>query len=190
MWVTPRHQLLIRGDRWGRDMVRENLDLRELDSVRFFPPRVRREFVAFIRKQLGVLGLLSGYKQSEKAYLLAELVVSIVLAGRRGYTIADSRDGTNSDTAWRARLWDTLETSRLVRKCTGSELTKKVTRYYATDRLHELSIAWETGNMLNLELHRNPFAAGIANRFRQDRSYATAGFNPIFGGRVYPITDT
>ncbi len=136
-------------------MKRNNHHLRELPSVRLECDRVTNEFRNFAMSQVvEPLGVIKGYKRDEKTDAAIQIVSNLLLAGQRCRTVADSRDHHQPGVRLRLPIWDAVVAAGYARSCVGSELSSKVTRYYATGRLLDLFAKWELQDTINLHFDR------------------------------------
>lgn len=142
----------------------KNIHLRELPSVTLGTPhRVTPEFRRFAIETIIVpLDLLRGYKRDEKEKVALSIISTLLLAGQRCKTVADSRDENKA--GLRIPIWDALVRARYAKRCTGSEASRMVTRYYATTRLHKLFTDWTLGD--TIEQHYNKGSAMEPDRFK------------------------
>jgi hypothetical protein len=76
---------------------------------------------------------LKGYKLKEKQRTAIQCIFNLFVAKTKKKVVADNRD--NSKNYLRIQTWDALETANLLRKCLGSEESRKVARYRATGLL-------------------------------------------------------
>jgi len=125
--------------------------LRELKSVRFFTHRLTDEWIDFCKKLIPSLKL-NGYKLEQKVETAYHCLHNVLTAGLMEKTVADSREHENN---LRVAVWDAIVKSGLAIKCTGSKMSKKVTHYYATDKLMSLRKTWELGLLTDMTLVRN-----------------------------------
>lgn len=135
------------------DMTK-HLHLRDLPSLTLGTPhRVTPEFKRFaIETLIEPLDLLRGYKRDEKEKAALAIISTLLLAGQRFKTVADSRDENKA--GLRIPIWDALVRARYAKRCTGSEASGMVTRYYATTLLHNLFTDWTLGDTIEQHFDR------------------------------------
>ena len=74
--------------------------------------------------------------------------------------VADQRNTSKAGVEMRVACWDALVDAKFVKRCTGSELSRKVTRYKATPKLLELREVWERRLTVEMSLARNTASRG------------------------------
>ena len=136
--------------------------LRDLPSVKLGVHRPTPEFRRFAIEQIAEpLGILRGYKRDDKERAALSIISTLLLAGQRSKTVADSRDEKKA--GLRIPIWDALVKGRYAKRCTGSETSGKVTRYYATSKLLNLFADWTLNE--TVEQHYNKGSAVDPDRF-------------------------
>jgi hypothetical protein len=69
--------------------------------------------------------------------------------------VAGTRRKTESGVRLRVAVWDAIKAAGFADDCKGSEITRRVTRYSATDKLLSLRADWKIRLMMDLDLARN-----------------------------------
>lgn len=131
-----------------------NNHLRELGSVPYREERCTPEFHDFATRAVLPSLRLAGYKRAAKAALAVSLLQNLVCAGQKCKTVADTRDTHAPDVRLRAGVWDAIVAAGWAQCCRGSEVSHRVTRYYATEMLHRVFEAWHLPMILDLQLDR------------------------------------
>lgn len=85
---------------------------------------------------------IKGYKREQKAEAAMQCCFSALIAELASKVVADTRDNSKPAVRLRVEAWTLLEDAGLVRKCLGSELSRKTTRYRARPRLAALRKEW------------------------------------------------
>ncbi|MEQ8637152.1 hypothetical protein [Gimesia maris] len=136
-------------------MNRNKSLLRELPSVTLDNDRVTKEFRKFAMNRLiQPLGVISGYKQDEKTEVAIQIVSNLLLAGQRCRTVADTRDYHQPGATLRIPIWDAIVNAGYAQTQKGSEVSKKVTRFYATRKLLDLFTEWELWDTITQDFNR------------------------------------
>jgi hypothetical protein len=109
----------------------------------------------FVQKVILPKLKFKGYKISEKRELAAWAIRSLIIHRKRGGCTADSRDTHKTGVALRVSVWETICTAGFADIALGSELSKRTTRYRATDKLMDLRRRWTLDHLVDLKLNRN-----------------------------------
>jgi hypothetical protein len=166
----------------NKNKIKRYLHLRDLPSIVFkdnvsIPPK----FALFVDEIIMPILKLSGYKLKLKQEIAEQCLFALVKSGLVDKTIADSRNhkhiGRN-----RIAVWDSIVSAKLATKCTGSEGSKKVTRYYATSSLLSKYDNWPPDLLKEI-----PFEPGLI-RLSKGCLLAKNGI-PIDIWGVYNISD-
>jgi hypothetical protein len=133
----------------------ENWHLRQLESIPFYEAKVPRQFASMVDQRVLQDLPINGYHKDRKLDLLTTQLFTLVCAGLNGQVVADSRNNRNADTRSRVQMWNLLESHGWLIKCSGSETSRKVTRYQATDKLLSVQDVWTPDLLSPTKLVRN-----------------------------------
>jgi hypothetical protein len=120
----------------------ENWHLRQLESIPFYEANVPRKFASMVDQRVLQDLPINGYHKGRKLNLLTTQLFTLVCTGLNGRVVADSRNNAISKTRSRVQMWNLLESQGWLIKCSGSETSRKVTRYQATAKLLSLRDVW------------------------------------------------
>ncbi len=133
----------------------ENPFLRDMESYLYtvgFPPPDFLDFAdAMVLPRID-LPFKQASKIKEKRWEATCCAHNLIYAGLVNRTVADSRDGKGKS---RARVWDAIIKAGFADRCTGSEQSGKVTRYYPRAKLLRLRKQWKLDLLIDLQLERN-----------------------------------
>jgi hypothetical protein len=122
---------------------RDNSDLRGRKSDRYRPQvKVPNRLCKFALKSILNHITITRTHLQEKQVKLTGMLLQLIRSGLSDRVIADSRDTGIPGVRSRVKLWDSLESAGLVRKCLGAELSERVTRYAATQKLLTMQDCW------------------------------------------------
>ena len=128
---------------------------RDMPSVAYYEAPLTAEFVRFVDDEVLPQITLTGYKQEEKREVVRHAVHLLIAKTLSGGVVADTRNTSAPGVRLRVGVWDAIKAAGFADDCKGSEVTRKVTRYSATDKLLSLRAEWKMQLMLDLDLARN-----------------------------------
>jgi len=141
----------------------KDFELRKLASNIFDPRTIPDEFLPFVKAELLSMFELGPRKHDQKIELISKIANQLILAGMRVRAVADTRCTSLPGVDSRVKIWDQFVQAGLVRICVGSEDSKMLTRYFATEKLLSLRKEWELKQLIVLELGRNSELAEPTN---------------------------
>ncbi len=133
-----------------------NIHFRELDSRLYYPEEyLTADFRAFFKTEVWPLLLKTtqGYNVKEKKSVACQIAHNLITTGLTNRTVADSRNFHKNFS--RIKIWDTFIEAGLCKMCLGSQSSRKVTRYYATNLLLGFREKWELSLLIDIGLKRN-----------------------------------
>lgn len=138
--------------------TRTNYRFRELQSYQFQEAELPEKFKAFFHSHIApsLLPSLEGKrKHAQRLELAAQMVHSLITSTLAGVAVADTRDKRLPGVRIKCDTWDAIIDAGFARICLGSEQSRKVTRYYGTEKLLTLQKFWKLKMLYDTELKRN-----------------------------------
>jgi hypothetical protein len=118
------------------------------------PAAIPEEFRSFATSQILPQLRLRGYKLAEKQELAVQLLHALVWSGQSCACVADRRGTQFKGTRLRVAVWDAIVYRDFAMNCLGSEVSAKLTRYYATPKLLDRFTDWQLAQLVQPQLPR------------------------------------